>query len=143
MGHYHFEEHTADEKFIVKADDINDAFTTTTKAFYSILLDNQTITDFSHTRDLRITARKIESLLYDFINELIYYYDAEDLLLPQVNHMLISKRGSKGYVLEAVLAGTVHYDYPLETEIKNATYSEMCVKQDETGAVTMTVVVDI
>ena len=143
MGFFEFKEHTADEKFVVRADDYNDAFATAVKAFYTVMLGDQSLKTHSHTRNIHITASKIESLLYDFLNELIYYFDAEDLLLPQVRHMNISTGGDGGYHLEAVLAGTTHYNYALETEIKNMTYSEMEIKRLDDGAVEMTVVVDI
>lgn len=143
MGSYEFKEHTADEKFVVTADDYNDAFTTALDAFYTVLLGDQKLNAHSHTRNIHLTASRIESLLYDFLNELIYYFDAEDLLLTQVRHMNISRGGEGKYHLEAVLAGTTHYDYALETEIKNMTYSEMEIKRLENGSVEMTVVVDI
>ncbi|MFP4119244.1 MAG: archease [Candidatus Woesearchaeota archaeon] len=143
MGSYEFMEHTADEKFLIRADDYNDAFATAVQAFYSVMLGDQTLAVHSHTRNIHLKASRIESLLYDFLNELIYYFDAEDLLLPQVRHMNISNGGEGGYHLEAVLAGTTHYEYALETEIKNMTYSEMEIKRLDDGTVEMTVVVDI
>lgn len=142
MGYFEFKEHMADEKFVVKADDLNDAFATSVSAFYTILLGDQELDSFAHTREIKIEGMRLRSLLYDFLNELIFYYDAEDLLLPQIHHLVISKGGGGKYCLEAILAGDHHYNYSLETEIKNMTYSEMDITESENG-VEMTVVVDI
>lgn len=143
MGTYEFREHTADEKFVVSGSDLNDAFSTAVKAFYAVMLGDQELNDHSHTREIILSARRLESLLYDFLNELIYLYEAQDLLLPKTHHMMVSKDGEKGYRLEAVLAGEGCDTHTLRTEVKNATYSEMEIEQQEDESVTMSVVVDI
>lgn len=143
MGFFEFKEHMADEKFVVKADDLNDAFATAVHAFYTVLLGDQHLSSFKHTREIKMEATRLRSLLYDFLNELIFYYDAQDLLLARVRHLVISRGGEGKYCLEAILEGDYHYEYSLHTEIKNMTYSEMDISVDDQGAVEMTVVVDI
>ncbi len=143
MNSYEFMEHTADEKFKVKANSLSEAFSTSVKAFYEILLGKNYDVKKTTTREILIKAKKKESLLYDFLNELVFYLDESDLLLPEVKKLDIRKNDNGEYILEAELAGDKRYDYELITEIKNVTYSEMEIKTLEDGSVEMIVVVDI
>ena len=143
MNSYEFMEHTADEKFKVKANSLSEAFNTAVKAFYEILLGKNYDVKKTTTREILIKAKKKESLLYDFLNELVFYLDESDLLLPEVKKLEVRKNDKGEYLLEAELAGDKRYDYELITEIKNVTYSEMEIKTLEDGSVEMIVVVDI
>lgn len=140
MGNYEFLPHTADEKFRVTAATLDDAFITAVKAFYEILLGEKHVPNVE-SREVHVKAKKLTTLLYDFLNELVYYFDGEDLLLPNVESLAID--GEQGnYSLTATLTGDQQYEYDLRTEIKNMTYSEMEVKQVD-GVWELIVVVDI
>lgn len=141
MGSYEFLEHTADEKFRVTATSLEDAFVTSVQAFYEILLGTQHVKK-QESRDVSISANKLTTLLYDFLNELVFYFDGEDVLLPHVEALSVDKKGDE-YVLNATLLGDKQYDYDLRTEIKNMTYSEMEVTEQENGRWEFVVVVDI
>ena len=143
MGTFEFMEHTADEKFKVKASSLSDAFATAVRAFYEILLGKDYEVQQTTTREILLKAKKKESLLYDFLNELVFYMDEADLLLPKVLSLDIKQNDDGSYSLEAELAGDKRYDYELITEIKNMTYSEMNITTLDDGSVEMTVVVDI
>lgn len=140
MGEYTYLEHTADEKFRVTAKDLDDAYATALQAFYEIMLGKNSVKR-KHTRDVKLKAKKLTSLLYDFLNELVYYFDDEGLLLQHVDSLSIIQKDGE-YELTASLTGDVQYDYELITEIKNMTYSDMEIKQDDKG-VELVVVVDI
>jgi SHS2 domain-containing protein len=142
MGTYEFKEHTADEKFIVKAESLSDAFATAVKAFYEILLGKNYEVKQTTTREIILKAKKKESLLYDFLNELVFYMDESDLILPKIIKLSINKTELGEYELEAELGGDKRFDYELLTEIKNMTYSEMKIEEKE-NEIEMTVVVDI
>ena len=140
MGDYEFLPHTADEKFRVSAPTLDDAFITSVKAFYEILLGDAHVPNVE-SREIHIEAKKLTTLLYDFLNELVYYFDGEDVLLPNVESLAID--GEEGnYSLTATLTGDKQYDYDLRTEIKNMTYSEMEVEEKD-GVWELIVVVDI
>ncbi len=147
MGTYEFLEHTADEKFHVVATDLNDAFATAVTAFYEIMLGKQKVAK-KYTQEIILSAPKLMSLLYDFLNELVFYFDDVGLILQYVDELEINK-SEEGYFLRAILSGDKQYDYDLVTEIKNMTYSDMEIVQhpenDEgnSGKVELTVVVDI
>lgn len=143
MGSIEFLPHTADEKFVVTADSLEDAFSTSVSAFFEILLGNSVYVDNKITKEITLKAKKLRSLLYDFLNELVFYFDSEDLLLQIVNELVIDREDDGSWSLNASLSGDYQYDYPLRTEIKNMTYSEMAISESEEGIWSLTVVVDI
>lgn len=143
MGDYEFLPHTADEKFVVTANSLEDGFSTSVSAFFEVLLGNSIRVDNKVTKEITLKAKKLRSLLYDFLNELVFYFDSEDLLLQIVNELVIKKDNKGHYSLNASLSGDFQYDYPLRTEIKNVTYSEMDISESEEGVWSLTVVVDI
>jgi SHS2 domain-containing protein len=143
LGSYEFLPHTADEKFVVKAQSLSDGFATSVKAFYEILLGKDYEIKHATRKEIALKANKIESLLYDFLNELVFFLDDADLLLPNVEKIDIWTCEDGYYHIDAVLSGDKRYDHDLVTEIKNVTYSEMNIQQNEDGSVELTVVVDI
>lgn len=140
MGIYQFVPHTADEKFIVKAKDLDDAFTTCVDAFYEIMIPEQKVQK-KVTKTISLSAKRLRSLLFDFLNELVFVFDDEDVLLRNVELLHIEDKGDE-YSLTATLIGDKHYSYDVVTEIKNMTYSDMLIEQEK-GSVKITVVVDI
>ncbi len=145
MGTYKFLPHTADEKFQVSADSLDDAFATSVKAFYEILLGKDIIVAKNVSKKIHLKAKKLRYLLYDFLNELVFYFDDERLLLSHVISLKIAKQNfsdGEEFTLEAELMGDKSYSYELLTEIKNMTYSEMEIKIEK-EKVELTVVVDI
>ena len=140
MGRYTFLPHTADEKFVVEAKDLDDAFSTCLDAFYEIMIPKQKVKK-NFSKEFTIKSARLRSLLYDFLNELVLYFDEEDLLLRNVEKLhVVQKDGS--WQLSATLSGDKHYKYDLVTEIKNMTYSDMDIVRKEDG-VKITLVVDI
>lgn len=140
MGTYYFLEHTADEKFVVEASSLEDGFSTCVQAFYEIIIPKQKVKNV-HSKKITIRAKRLRSLLYDFLNEFVFVFDDEDLLLANVEELSIKKLGEE-YELTATLNGDKHYSYDVVTEIKNMTYSDMLIEQ-ENDSVKITVVVDI
>lgn len=138
MGSYTFLPHTADEKFVVTADTLEDGFATCVLAFYEIMMGKQVVKK-NKSVSLSITAKHKRSLLYDFLNELVYYLDAEGLLLQHVESLSISQ-DDDGFTLQATLTGDYLNKYDLGTAIKNMTYSDMVIEENP---VKIVVVVDI
>ena len=80
------------------------------------------------TREIRIKAGSLPSLLVQFLNEIIYLEDTQSFLPGKVTHLKIT-----GNSLEATIAGAV-FDaekHTLDAHIKAATYHEL--KIDQTG----------
>lgn len=141
MGTYEFLPHTADEKFRVVADSLEDGFSTCVAAFHEILLGKDEVKDVI-TKTFTINATKLRSLLYDFLNEFVFLFDDEDLLLPHVKSLKIIEKDSE-YILEVTVSGDKRQNYELITEIKNMTYSDMKITELPSREWELIVVVDI
>ena len=140
MGTYEFLPHTADEKFHVVGDSLEDAFATAVQAFHEILVGKEQIAK-KEKRTIAIQGTKLRSLLYDFLNEFVFLFDDEDLLLPHVDSLYIREINGD-YFLEAEVSGDERNNYELITEIKNMTYSDMKIEETDKG-IELFVVVDI
>ena len=140
MGKYKFLEHTADEKIAIVANTYADAFATAVEAMHEILLGKEQKVEPIFEKEIVLENKKITTLLYDFINEFILYFDEEDLVLPHVEEITIEF--DQIYKLKAIVKGDKQQNYELRTEIKNMTYSDMVVKEKE-NKIYMEMVLDI
>ena len=141
MGTYKFIPHTADEQFIVESPSLEDAFATSVSAFYEIMLGKEQVGRVV-TKEITIDAPRLRTLLYDFLNELIFCYDDQDLLLQHVDELEINE--NNGILrLRATLRGDTKGKYDIRTEIKSMTYSDMVIQTKENGTTSLSVVVDI
>ena len=91
MGTYEFLPHTADEKFHVVASDLEDAFATAVAAFHEILIGKDLVTK-KETRKIVLQGTKLRSLLYDFLNEFVFFFDDQDLHLNLSKSLVLSAK---------------------------------------------------
>ena len=128
MGKVKFKilEHTADIKFKVYGDSLNELFENATLALCNYISRGNKIKD-SKKRKIEIEGRDKESLFYAFLDELIYLIDAEDFLSSK------AKITIKDNFLEGELNGDKASNYKNLDQIKAATYSEMEITQKKTS----------
>jgi SHS2 domain-containing protein len=117
-------EHTADIKFQVSGDSINDIFENTTLALASYLSDKKISPKKS--KIINVSGQDTESLLYKFIEELLYLIDAEHFITGK------AKVSVQGYNLKAELFGDDSKNYEIN-QVKAATYAEMEIKKSHNG----------
>ena len=91
-------------------------------------------------KKIRISANRLESLLYDFLEELLFLTDTEGFILSEIKNMKIKK--DKAFVLECTALGDHHTKYDVKGNIKSVTYSEMLIEKKPDGFV-IEVVLDI
>ena len=92
---------------------------------------------------VKVEAEDEEALLFDFLSELIYLFDVEDLVFGEVKVKHITAISS-GHEIEAQLIGEEFNrdKHDIGTEVKAITYSYMEIKQVE-GKFKIKVVFDI
>ncbi len=71
MGHWQTLDHTADLALHIWADDLADLFITAAQGLMSLITD-PTRLQAEQTRSLELTAPDVETLLVDWLNELLY-----------------------------------------------------------------------
>ncbi|MBU0466694.1 MAG: archease [Nanoarchaeota archaeon] len=123
---YTFLPHTADIKFKAYGKTLNQAFENAALAISKILAkENKVKTNI--TKDIELEGIDQKSLFYNFLEEIIFLFDAE--------HFIVSKASIKitKYKLTAKLKGDNASNYQGLDHIKAATYAEMHIKKTQKG----------
>lgn len=122
---YEFLEHTADIKIRVLGDTLNQIFENAVLAVSKYLAGNKKVLS-KKGKVIEVKGEDMESLLYNFIDELLYLIDAESFI-PVKAEVLI-----RGNNLKAEIYGDSTRNYSLD-HIKSATYAEMSIKKLKSG----------
>ncbi len=101
--HYLEEIGTADIAFEASGRDLPELFSAAADATMNVMIDNLEAIEPRETRHIELSNDEIDMLLFDFLQELIYFKDAERLLL-RVRHAQIDAQDEK-YFLKAKAAG--------------------------------------
>ncbi|MBU0761248.1 MAG: archease [Nanoarchaeota archaeon] len=123
---YKFLPHVADIKFRAKGRTLNKTFENAALAVSDILLERKKIKR-KLKKEISIKGNDKESLLYNFLEEMIYLLDAENFVVASAE-VRIRKN-----TLKATLSGDAAENYKAINHIKAATYAEMHVKKTAKG----------
>ena len=141
MKPYIYLPHTADTKFRAYGASLEEAFKNAAYAMTDIMTDHTKI-DPNMKRKISIVSENYESLLYDFLEQIIVLIDTHGFLLREVKKIRIYEKKKK-IILIAYLRGDKYTRrYDTKTTIKAVTYQEMEIKIEK-DKVTLQVVVDI
>jgi len=141
MHQFKFLEHTADIKFQAYGKTLEEAFSNAAVAMFNIITDTKLI-EKKITKSITTNAPDLKSLLYNFLEELLFLIDTEFFILSSVFDLRINKVNNK-YLLTAVVVGDkIDEKYPLNGDIKAITYNEMEIKEEK-GNFTVQVVIDV
>jgi SHS2 domain-containing protein len=131
--HYLEEIGTADIAFEATGRDLAELFSDAADATMNVMIDNLDAIEPRESRRIDLSSDDIEMLLFDLLQELIYFKDAERLLL-RVRDARIEERDEK-YFLKAETAGE-----PLDAErhhqradVKAVTLHDFSVKKEDGG----------
>jgi SHS2 domain-containing protein len=102
---YRFLEHvaTADVAFEAIGADLEELFVSAAEATINTMLDELDTLATRTSRKIALSNTELDLLLFDYLQELIYYKDAEGLLLLPANIEVTEKGGS--FLLQSTLAG--------------------------------------
>jgi SHS2 domain-containing protein len=112
-------DHTADIGIIAYGADIKQAFANAARGLFSLITDLGDVEERLH-RDIELSAADEESLLVDWLNELVFYFDTEGIIfrrfeISQLNNRHLKARGygekvdnSKHRLKRGVKAATYH-----------------------------------
>lgn len=79
---FEFIEHTADIGIIAYGKDLKEAFANAAYGLFSIMADLESVGE-TISYNVEVTADDIEALLFEWLNELIYIFDAKGLILKR------------------------------------------------------------
>jgi protein archease len=95
--HYLEEIGTADIAFKATGRDLPELFMAAADATMNVMIDNLGAIEPHETRHIELSDEKIDMLLFDFLQELIYFKDAERLLL-RVREALIHEKDGQFFL---------------------------------------------
>ena len=120
-------DHTADVGIAAYGADMSQAFANAARALFSLITELDDVAEVLH-RDVELTAPDQESLLVEWLNELIYLFDTENIIfkrfdITQLNHTQLKARSYGEKVDKA--------KHKLKTGVKAATYHMLKVDRDD------------
>ncbi len=119
-------DHTADVGIIAYGADLKQAFANAAKGLFSLITRLGDVEEVLH-RDIELTAADAESLLVDWLNELVYYFDAEGILFKRFDIFELnnSHLKARGYGEKADSA-----KHELKTGVKGTTYHMLKIEKN-------------
>jgi len=120
---------TADIAFDAWGDTQADMFQAAADAAMNVMLDDLTTIEPDRQKTINLSNNNIEMLLYDFLNEFIFFKDAEQLLL-RTGKINITRQNEK-YTLTADLFGQRinRQKHDLTVDIKAVTMHRFKIEQ--------------
>jgi protein archease len=101
--HYLEDVGTADIAFEATGRDLPELFTAAADATMNVMIDNLDAIELCETRQIELANDELDMLLFDLLQELIYFKDARRLLL-RVREAQIEQK-DEAYFLKAKVAG--------------------------------------
>lgn len=137
MKKYEYFEATADIGLKAYGNDMNEAFENAGLAIFNIISDTSLIIP-ERKIEFEVTSEDDVSLLYDFLEELLFYHETEFMLFSRFDVEIDEK-----FHLKAVIYGEeIDWNkHERKTEIKAITFHKMAVKK--TGHVELQAIVDL
>jgi len=127
MKYYKLIEHTADLGIEVWGSDLKDLFAHSAQAMYELIaeLDLVTATDVF---EVRIEAQDRDELLRNWLSELLYYFNVEDMLLGD---FIITELDDTHIVSTAKGEKADPQRHNLKREIKAVTFHNLNIKEKD------------
>jgi len=131
-------DHTADVGIVAYGANLEELFSNAALALFSLIIEPESIEEKLH-RDLKVSSEDRDSLLVNWLNELIYVFDAEHILFRRFDIKTLSEN-----MLQATCYGE-SFDpmkHKIKIGVKAATY-HMLTLEKNTGGYKARVIFDI
>ncbi len=127
MKKFEFINHTADIGFVVYGEDLKRLFENAGEAFFTVITDLEKVKRITERR-IEIVDKSLERLMVDWLNELLYLHEVENLLFSQFEVTSVSEEGLKARAKGEPFEEGKH---PIKTEVKAVTFHQIQVKQED------------
>src|SRR3989338_910976 len=114
---------TAELTFEAYGRDLNEVFKNAALATMDTMVDTKTVQP-KLQKIIKLQSNDIKALLVDFLNELVYYKDAEQMFLSEFDVEIKQKPESGVWLLTAEISGEPlnQKRHPLRADVKAATW---------------------
>jgi len=119
--------HTADVGIIAHGANIKQAFANAAKGLFSLITELDNVQEVLH-RDIEVTATDKESLLVEWLNELIYLFDTEHVIFKKFDITELDNTRLRARSYGEKVDSARH---KLKTGVKAATYHMLKVDKDD------------
>ena len=120
-------DHTADVGIIAYGADISQAFANAARALFSLITELDDVEEILH-RDIELTAPDEESLLVEWLNELICLFDTENIVFKRFDVTQLNNTQLKARSYGEKVDSSKHR---LKTGVKAATYHMLKVDKGD------------
>jgi SHS2 domain-containing protein len=130
---YEYLEHTADIKFLAYGKNPEEVFENAALAMFNVIIDTEKVSEKTE-EEIRLKSPDLESLLVDWLSELLYLFEVEEIIFKKFTVNEIKEEEGE-YSITARASGEKYYpeSHPFETEIKAVTYNHLEVGKVEDG----------
>ncbi|KAG8221928.1 hypothetical protein J437_LFUL002487 [Ladona fulva] len=138
---YEYLDHTADVQLHAWGGTLKEAFEQCGMAMYAYMTEIEYV-EVKHTVDIEAEGHDMLSLLYHFLDELLFLFSAEPFLIARV--IKINEFDTENFKIKARCYGEPFEigKHPQGTEVKAITYSNMQVHEND-GKNEVFVIIDI
>ncbi len=126
MTRFEFFDHTADVGLVAHGSDLKEAYANAAYGMFSLIADLEEVQQ-DIQRDIDIQALDLESLVVDWLNELLYIFDVEHILFSRFEIIALDKNQLRAKAYGEKIDTSRHR---LKTEVKAATYHSLKVEKE-------------
>ncbi len=119
--------HTADVGIVAYGADVSQAFANAARALFSLITELDDVEELLY-RDIELTAPDEESLLVEWLNELICLFDTENIVFKRFDVTKLNNRQLKARSYGEKVDSSKH---KLKTGVKAATYHMLKVDKGD------------
>jgi SHS2 domain-containing protein len=129
MKRFEILDHTADIGIIVHGEDLKSLFENAGEAFFHLITDLRKVR-LRTERKIQIRGESLERLMVDWLSELLYLHDVENLLFKGFHVESVGVEGLKARVNGEFFQEGVHL---IKTGVKAVTYHQLEVFREKEG----------
>lgn len=139
---YRYLEHISDLKFEAYGSSLKQAFENAAKAMFNAMVKINTIQP-SIEKSVKISSESVESLLFDWLSELLRIQDTDNILFSEFNIQSL-EQVNNNWILKAIVKGEKFNKDKHKSEllIKAMTYNELKIEK-KLKKYKITIVMDI
>jgi len=128
----------ADVAFVAYGNDLNELFANAALAMFNVMVETKNV-ERKVERRISVSGDDLVSLLFNWLNELLFYVDAENLVFSEFNVSVDTER----FTLTAACRGEqISAKHEVKTHVKAATMHRMKIEKKQ-GRWEATVILDI
>jgi len=130
---YEYLPHPADVRFRAYGATLEEVFEQAAHAMFHVIIDTAALNP-ERSIDIKLESEGLDNLLYDYLSELLYLFEVEDIIFGHFNVASIEKTNGS-YILHGQASGeNIDLErHSFETEVKAVTYHLLKVTKEKGG----------